>query len=107
MPDKLSKTYCKNFQGGIEKIWASIRDLLEDPNAEARHAALGLLRCIAEGQPDMVIMRTTLFQYLQRTHSSHPPEDYQLRFKLLYALTNTGKDIKCLEETVSTFVLLV
>ncbi|XP_039753773.1 tuberin isoform X2 [Pararge aegeria] len=91
--------------GGVEKIWSCIRDLLEDPNSEGRHAALGLLRCIAEGQTDLLIMRTILFQYLQRTHSTHPPEDYQLRFKLLYALTNTGKDIKCFEELIGPFLL--
>ncbi|XP_034830671.1 tuberin isoform X1 [Maniola hyperantus] len=92
-------------EGGVEKIWTCTRDLLEDPNPEARHAALGLLRCIAEGQPDLIIMRTILFQYLQRTHSTHPPEDYQLRFKLLYTLLNTGKDIKFLEEMIGPFLL--
>ncbi|XP_050670637.1 tuberin [Leptidea sinapis] len=91
--------------GGVEKIWACIRDLLEDVNIEGRHAALGLLRCIAEGQTELLIMRTILFRFLRETHSTHPPEDYQLRFKLLNTLTNTGKDIKCFEEQIGPFLL--
>ncbi|CAH0719708.1 unnamed protein product, partial [Brenthis ino] len=92
-------------EGGIEKIWAYTRDLLEDSNIEARHAALGLLRCFAEGQSELLIMRTILFGHLKDTHANHPPEDYQLRFKLLYTLTNSGKDIKCLEEQIGPFLL--
>ncbi|XP_046959991.1 tuberin isoform X8 [Vanessa cardui] len=91
--------------GGVEKIWACTRDLLKDSNVEARHTVLGLLRCIAEGQSELLIMRTILFRYLQETHLNHPPEDYQLRFKLLYTLTNTGKDIKCLEEQIGPFLI--
>ncbi|CAH2106854.1 unnamed protein product [Euphydryas editha] len=92
-------------EGGIEKIWTCTRDLLKDPNAEARHTVLGLLRCIAEGQSDLLVMRTILFRYLKETHPNHPPEDYQHRFKVLYTLTNTGKDIKCLEEQIGPFLL--
>ncbi|CAG4992292.1 unnamed protein product [Colias eurytheme] len=92
-------------EGGVEKIWSTTRDLLEEPSTEARHAALGLLRCIAEGQTELLIMRTILFRYLQETRPSHHPEDYQLRFKLLHTLTNTGKDIKCFEEEIGPFLL--
>ncbi|XP_050345802.1 tuberin isoform X6 [Nymphalis io] len=91
--------------GGVEKIWSCTRDLLKDSNVEARHTVLGLLRSIAEGQSELLIMRTILFRYLQETHLNHPPEDYQLRFKLLYTLTNTGKDIKCLEEQIGPFLI--
>lgn len=67
---------------------------------EARHTVLALLKNIAEGQTDMLVMRTVLFRFLRETHTSHPADDYVLRFKLLYSLTNTGKDIKCFEEEV-------
>ncbi|XP_072932345.1 tuberin [Epargyreus clarus] len=92
-------------EGVVEKIWGCTRDLLNDQNVEARHAALGLLRCIAEGPAELLMMRTILFKYLRETHPNHPPEDYQLRFKLLYALTNTGKNINCFEEQIGPFIL--
>ncbi|CAK1546878.1 unnamed protein product [Leptosia nina] len=92
-------------EGGVEKIWLSTRDLLEDSNVEARHAVLGLLRCIAEGQTELLIMRSIFFRYLQEMGISQCPEDYHLRFKLLYALTNTGKDIKCLEEEIGPLLV--
>lgn len=68
---------------------------------EARHAVLWFLQRIAEGQADYLqIMRTIFFHYLRNTHSTHPPEDEPLRFKLLYSLTNSGKNIDCFEEEV-------
>lgn len=93
-------------QGGVEKIWSCTRDLLEDSNAEARHAVLAMLRCIAEGQADYLqIMRTIMFHYLRDTHLTHAPEDTQLRFKLLHTLTNSGKNINCFEEEVINILL--
>ncbi|XP_047024239.1 tuberin isoform X4 [Helicoverpa zea] len=93
-------------EGGVEKLWSLTRDLLEESNVEARHAALWFLRCLAEGQADYLqIMRTILFHYLRDTHARHPPEDSQLRFKLLHTLTNTGKNINCFEEEIGPFLL--
>ncbi|KAJ8727807.1 hypothetical protein PYW08_016192 [Mythimna loreyi] len=93
-------------EGGVEKLWSLTRDLLEESNVEARHAALCFLRCLAEGQADYLqIMRTILFHYLRDTHARHPPEDTQLRFKLLHTLTNTGKNINCFEEEIGPFLL--
>ncbi|XP_068632224.1 tuberin isoform X2 [Battus philenor] len=93
-------------EGGVERIWSCTRDLLEDSNTEARHAVLCLLRRIAEGQEGhLLIMRTTLFHYLRHTHATHSPEDTQLRFKLLYTLTNSGKNINCFEEQIGSFLL--
>lgn len=42
------------FQGGVERIWRCTRDMLDDTNAEARHAVLGALRALAEGQADQL-----------------------------------------------------
>ncbi|CAG5031361.1 unnamed protein product [Parnassius apollo] len=93
-------------EGGVEKIWSCTRDLLEDPNPEARHTVLCLLRRIAEGQEGhLLIMRTILFHYLRDTHATHSPDDTQLRFKLLYTLTNSGKNINCFEEQIGSFLL--
>ncbi|XP_041978118.1 tuberin isoform X2 [Aricia agestis] len=92
-------------EGGVDKIWANTKDLLEDGNAEARHAVLALLRSIADGQQDLLIMRTILFRYLHDTPPARLPDDYPLRFKLLYSLTNSGKDIKCLEDQIGSFLL--
>ncbi|KAH9628209.1 hypothetical protein HF086_006840 [Spodoptera exigua] len=93
-------------EGGVEKLWSLTRDLLEDSNVEARHAALWFLRCLAEGQADYLqIMRSILFHYLRDTHARHSPEDTQLRFKLLHTLTNTGKNINCFEEEIGPFLL--
>ncbi|XP_037293673.1 tuberin isoform X2 [Manduca sexta] len=93
-------------EGGVEKLWSCTRDLLEDSNTEARHAALWFLRCIAGGQADYLqIMRTIFFRYLRETHAAHPAEDSQLRFKLLHTLTNSGKNINCFEEEIGPFLL--
>ncbi|KAM3956957.1 LOW QUALITY PROTEIN: TSC complex subunit tuberin [Aphomia sociella] len=94
----------------IRKLWICTRDLLDDTNMEARHAELTFLRIILEGQADgfsdeLTIMRTIFFNYLQKSHATHLPEDSQLRFKLLHALTNTGKNIKCFEEQIGLFLL--
>ncbi|XP_037872619.1 tuberin isoform X4 [Bombyx mori] len=92
--------------GGVEKLWSCTRDLLYTDNTEARHTALCFMRCIAEGQAeDLQIMRTIFFKFLRETHPSHPPDDYQLRFKLLYTLTNSGKNINCFEVDIGEFLL--
>lgn len=88
----------------MEKLWTCTRDLLEEGNVEARHSALWLLRCVAEGQADhLQLMRTIMFRYLRETHTTRPPDDDPLRFKLLHTLTNTGKNINCFEEEVSLY----
>ncbi|CAF4953558.1 unnamed protein product [Pieris macdunnoughi] len=92
-------------EGEVEKIWASTRDLLEDVNVEPRQAVLGLLCCIAEGQPDLLLMRSVLFRYLREAPPNCRPQDFALRFKLLHALTNSGKDIKCLEEQIGPLLV--
>ncbi|XP_013143027.1 PREDICTED: uncharacterized protein LOC106106915 [Papilio polytes] len=93
-------------EGGVEKIWSCTRDLLEDSSAESRHAALGLLRRVAEGQEEhLLVMRTTLFHFLRATHATAAPEDGPLRFRLLHTLTNSGKNINCFEEQIGAFLL--
>lgn len=97
-------------EGTVRKLWICTRDLLDDTNTEARHAELTFLRIILEGQADgpadeLTIMRTIFFNYLQKSHANHPPEDSQLRFRLLHALTNTGKNITCFEEQIGSFLL--
>lgn len=84
----------------MEKIWTWTRDLLDEPSAESRHAALALLCCLAEGQPDCGVMRTIYFRFLRDTHAQQPPEDEAPRFRLLHALTNAGRNIECFEEEV-------
>ncbi|KAL4702381.1 hypothetical protein ACJJTC_005105 [Scirpophaga incertulas] len=91
---------------GQKKLWTCIQDILTDPNLETRHAVITLLCSLAEGQgEDLIIMRSILFEYLRDTHPTHPPEDSQLRFKLLYTLTNSGKNITCFEEQIGAFLL--
>ncbi|KAJ0176953.1 hypothetical protein K1T71_006962 [Dendrolimus kikuchii] len=98
--------HVKVQEGGVEKLWSCTRDLLEESNTEARHAALSFLRCIAEGQADYLLtMRTILFHYLRDTHPTHSAEDSQLRFKLLSTLTKNGKNINCFEEQIGPFIL--
>lgn len=92
--------------GGVERLWSATRDMYEDGNSETRHAALGFLRFIVEGQLEqMILMKTVLLQWLQSTHASHCPEDTVLRFRLLVALTNNGKNITSLEEEIGPFLL--
>ncbi|KAI5634859.1 tuberin domain-containing protein [Phthorimaea operculella] len=95
--------------GGVERIWRATRDMLDvngSAGAEARHAALGLLRAICEGQADRLsVMRTVLFRYLTESHTRRPQEDEQPRFRLMYTLTNTGKNISCFEEQVGAFLV--
>lgn len=99
-------THVRVREGGVEKLWSCTRDLLEESNEEARHTTLWFLQRLAEGQADnLQIMRTILFHFLRNTHASHPPEDYQLRFKLLHTLTNTGKNINCFEEEIGAFLM--
>ncbi|XP_013168999.1 PREDICTED: tuberin [Papilio xuthus] len=93
-------------EGGVEKIWSCTRDLLEESNVESRHAALCLLRRLAEGQDEqLLVMRTTLFHFLRVTHAAAAPEDGPLRFRLLHTLTNSGKNINCFEEQIGAFLL--
>lgn len=91
-------------QGVVERVWRCTRDLLEEEGAsgmEARHAALALLRALAEAQAERLgVMRTVLFRYLRDTHPGHAPDDAMPRFRLLHALTNNGKNIACFEEQV-------
>ncbi|XP_049869315.1 tuberin isoform X2 [Pectinophora gossypiella] len=92
--------------GGVERIWRATRDLLEAESVEARHAALALLRALAEGQAERLsIMRTVLFRFLRESHANRAPDDAPLRFKLLHTLTNTGKNITCFEEQIGAFLV--
>ncbi|GBP30758.1 Tuberin [Eumeta japonica] len=93
--------------GAVEKLWVATKDLLSiDQSAEVRHVELNFLRCLAEGQLEqLVIMRTILFRYLRESHPTHPPEDSQLRFRLLHTLTNGGKNITCFEDEFGQFIL--
>ncbi|XP_063361788.1 tuberin [Cydia amplana] len=91
-------------QGGAERLWALMRDLLDDGCAESRHTALWFLRCIAEGQ-ECAVMRTVLFRYLRETHAQHAAEDAPHRLSLLSTLTNAGKNIECFEEQIGEYLL--
>ncbi|XP_061712821.1 tuberin [Cydia pomonella] len=91
-------------QGGAERLWALMRDLLDDSCAESRHTALWFLRCIAEGQ-ECAVMRTLMFRYLRETHALHPAEDAPHRLSLLSTLTNAGKNIECFEEQIGEYLL--
>ncbi|XP_063533671.1 uncharacterized protein LOC134743970 [Cydia strobilella] len=91
-------------QGGAERLWALMRDLLDDGCAESRHTALWFLRCIAEGQ-ECAVMRTVMFRYLRESHAQHAAEDAPHRLSLLSTLTNAGKNIECFEEQVGEYLL--
>lgn len=85
----------------MERVWRCTRDLLDEESAEARHAALALLRALADAQGERpAVMRTVLFRYLRDTHAGHAPDDAAPRFRLLHALTNNGKNVACFEEQV-------
>ncbi|XP_053607543.1 tuberin isoform X2 [Plodia interpunctella] len=97
-------------EGTVQKLWSLTRDLLEDSSAESRQTALGLQRAVLEAADaapadELTIMRTIYLRFLRETHPNHPPEDTQLRFKFLHTLTNTGKNIKCFEEEIGSFLL--
>ncbi|XP_063618716.1 tuberin [Cydia splendana] len=91
-------------QGGAERLWVLMRDLLDDGCAESRHTALWFLRCIAEGQ-ECAVMRTLVFRYLRETHAQHAAEDAPHRLSLLSTLTNAGKNIECFEEQIGEYLL--
>lgn len=93
-------------QGGVERVWAATRDLLDEPSAASRHAALALLRALAEGQGERLgAMRTVLLAYLRASHPPPAPEDAPPRFRLLHALTDSGKNISCVEEQIGPFLV--
>lgn len=93
-----------SFQRGIEKIWLWTQDLLsKDQPTELRHAEFSLLIALVRGQYDRLgILRALFFRIVKQYDH---PEDIILRFELLQALTDNGKDSLYFEEEVGSFLL--
>ncbi|XP_066593113.1 tuberin [Prorops nasuta] len=88
-----------------EKLWNLIQDLLtKDIIREYRQITLNFLKCVIQGQYSKLssIMRVKFFTFVKE-HDI--PEDIIYRLELLQSLTENGKDISYLEESMGPFLL--
>lgn len=105
--NNLRYAFCCNcfiFKRGVEKLWAWTQDLLsKEQPTEIRHLEFSFLIALVRGQYDRLgILRAHFFRVVKQYDH---PEDLILRFELLQALTDNGKDSLYFEEEVGSFLL--
>lgn len=88
---------------GVETLWERINDLFTNSVTEERQTALMFLKHLIMGQYERLgMLRVFIFDTIQESKFS---EDNFILIELLKAMTDNGKDLLYLEETIGDFLL--
>ncbi len=88
---------------GAETLWLLIHDLFTNNVAEERQTALMFLKHLITGQYERLgMLRVYIFDIIS---GSNYNEDNFILIELLKAMTDNGKDLLYLEETIGNFLL--
>ncbi len=86
-----------------ETLWLLINDLFVQNAVEERHAALVFLKQLIMGQYERLgMLRVYIFDVIRE---SIYHEDVAILIELLKAMSNTGKDLLYMEDTIGLFLL--
>ena len=89
---------------GAETLWLIINDMFTNSSTEERQTALMFLKNLITGQYERLgMLRVFIFEIIQESQYN---EDILILIELLKAMTDNGKDLLYLEETIGNFLLL-
>ena len=87
----------------VETLWLQINDLFVQNSAEERQTALMFLKNLITGQYERLgMLRVYIFDVVKESTFS---EDAYILIELLKTMTDNGKDLLYMEETIGLFLL--